>query len=149
LDGQSFLQAALGKQERTDRRHAYAAFNYYGNSVKEQFFPQRAIIDGDFCYIWNAYVTQPGGDRPFLENGWRGIVSDYLDENHPRLVAKVNSIVHKAPEELFDLRTDPGCWDNLVDDPDHAEVLARYRSKLHGEMRRSRDPELANWKVRK
>jgi arylsulfatase A-like enzyme len=145
LDGRSFLPAALGTREESGRRHAYAAFNYYADSVKDQYFPQRAIIDGDYCYIWNAYVSQPGGDRPFLENGWREIVAEYLDDDHPRLVAKVDAIVHKVPEELFDLGRDPGCWDNLADDPAHAAVLARYRGILEQRMRESADPELANW----
>ncbi len=145
LEGRSFLPLALGKRERGERTHAYAAHNYYGDSTPEWYFPQRAIIDGDFCYIWNAYVKQPNGDRPFLPDGWKDVLDGYLTDEHPEVVAKVDSIVNKVPEELFDLRTDPGCWKNLVNDPKHAEVLNRYRAILENEMTSSNDPQLKFW----
>ena len=145
LEGQSFLPVTLGQRDRTERSYAYAAHNYYGDSTEEWYFPQRAIIDGDFCYIWNAYVKQPNGDRPFLPNGWKGVVAQYLNDDHPEVVAKIDSIVNKAPEEFFDLRTDPGCWNNLIDDPNYAERISRYRAILEKEMTSSNDPQLKFW----
>jgi len=149
LEGRSFLQTALGKQERTERTYAYAAHNYYNNMGKDHprttFFPQRAIIDGDYLYIWNSYVLRPGGDRPFLAKGWIDVVEQYLTDDYPDLVAKVQRMTNKAAEEFFDLRKDPGCWVNRIDDPEYADIIDTYRKKLEKEMVETQDPEAVLW----
>jgi N-sulfoglucosamine sulfohydrolase len=145
IEGKSFLPVATGEAEKGVREYAYAANNYYADSTDEWHFPQRAIIDGDFCYIWNAYVIQPGGDRPYLKGYFADVVAGYLNQEHPELVKKVHDITYKVPEELFDIRKDPGCWKNLAKDPQYAEVLKRYRTKLHHEMVTTQDPQLNFW----
>jgi len=145
LDGESFLAVAKGRKDRTDRQQAYTAHNYYGDSIEKWYFPQRGVIDGDFSYIWNAYVDQPNGDRPFLAEGWIWVVKNAMTDDNPEFVAKIESVGNKASEEFFDLRKDPGSWNNLIGDPEYQEVIDRYRSKLEEEMRTTNDPQLQFW----
>jgi N-sulfoglucosamine sulfohydrolase len=52
-------------------------------------------------------------------------------------------MVYRAPEELYDLKKDPGCWNNLAQNPDYKEKLNEYRKKLYKEMTETADPELS------
>jgi hypothetical protein len=56
-------------------------------------------------------------------------------------LAKIEAIIDKPVEELFDLANDPGCWDNLAQDPAHVATLNEYRMKLLSEMESTSDPE--------
>jgi hypothetical protein len=60
-----------------------------------------------------------------------------------KLKNKIDYMVYRDPEELYDLKKDPGCWDNLAQDPDYAEILKAYRKKLLKEMEETADPELS------
>lgn len=141
IEGRSFNDVLSGKSEKTKREYAYAASNYFGNSTPEQFEPQRAIIDREFCYIWNSYVIRSGGKQKF-QRSWIDVVEPCLNEEHPELSAKIISIIEKDVEELFDLKEDPGCWNNLAEQPEYAEIMEKYRKRLLDEMENSRDPEL-------
>jgi iduronate 2-sulfatase len=44
--------------------------------------------------------------------------------------------------ELFDMRSDPQQYTNLVDDPDYRQVVARLRAKLAAKLNRIRDSDL-------
>jgi hypothetical protein len=55
---------------------------------------------------------------------------------------KINSIIYKDIEELFDLTNDPGCWNNLADSTEYSDVLSKYRNRLLNEMKLTADPEL-------
>jgi hypothetical protein len=70
------------------------------------------------------------------------VVEPCLNGKHPELSAKINSIITKEVEELFDLRQDPGCWNNLTGKSEYAGILQKYRKRLLVEMENSRDPEI-------
>jgi hypothetical protein len=59
-----------------------------------------------------------------------------------KLKNKIDFMVFRTPEELYDLKEDPGCWNNLAQQPEYAGKLEEYRKKLYGEMKETADPEL-------
>ncbi|MEN8203358.1 MAG: sulfatase [Bacteroidota bacterium] len=141
LDGISFYHQITGEPTQSPREYAYTATNYYNQSTPEEFLPQRAIIDKEYCYIFNSYVKRSKGTQSYRD-GWMDVVQPALDGNHPQFSQKVHSILHKPVEELYDLNADPGCWNNLAGLPEYAGVLNRYRERLESEMLSSHDPEL-------
>jgi N-sulfoglucosamine sulfohydrolase len=141
IEGRSFIDLLTGGENPSPREYAYAASNYFHLPTPEQFLPHRAIIDTAYCYIWNSYVTRSGDEKTF-QRSWMDVVQPCLDGRYPELSRKVNSILHKVEEELFDLTADPGCWNNLANSPEHREILKTYRNRLRHEMEASNDPEL-------
>jgi len=140
IEGQSFVEVLNGGAPTAQRQYAYAASNYSGSSRPEHFLPQRAIIDKEYLYVWNSYVIRSKGRQRF-QTSWIDVVQSSLNADHPRLLAKIEAIINKPAEELFDLTNDPGCWDNLAQDPAHVGTLNEYRMKLSSEMESTSDPE--------
>ena len=145
IEGKSFYDVITGKSARTNREYAYAASNYFNQSAPEHFYPHRAIIDRESCYIWNSYVLRSEGKKSFFGH-WMDIIQSSLDDD-PEFARKVDQIIHKPVEEFYDLANDPGCWNNLAQDPDYTEKIKEYRKRLHHEMKSTDDPELPFFKL--
>jgi N-sulfoglucosamine sulfohydrolase len=141
IEGKSIINVILGKSTQTEREYAYASSNYRSSSTPEEFFPHRAIIDESFCYIFNSYVVRSEGKKA-KHSGWMDVVNSSLSKSE-KLKNKIDYMVYRAPEEFYDLKKDPGCWDNLAQHPDYAEIIQEYRKRLHFEMKTTDDPELS------
>ena len=51
-----------------------------------------------------------------------------------------------GPDELYDLRSDPGERENLVDRPEHASVVQEFRTRLDDFFSRHADPKFDIWR---
>ena len=140
IEGNSFIDVLKGTEKLKHREYAYAAMNYFLQSTEDEFFPQRAIIDKDYNYIFNSYVLRSGGNKKY-PNYWLDIVETYLDGSQPEFAEKINNILYKPVEELYDINADPGCWKNLAKSTDHKIILDKYRERLFKEMETTKDPE--------
>ena len=58
------------------------------------------------------------------------------------MAERVDTILHRRRDELFDLRKDPYSFDNLAEHPEHAKQLKRMKQLVAVEMKRSEDPLL-------
>ena len=59
-----------------------------------------------------------------------------------KLAERVRHIAYREAEELYDLKSDPWCLQNLVADPGHAAIKAKMRRIMETEMRQTDDPLL-------
>lgn len=142
IEGMSFYDVLTGKSAKSTRKYAYAESNYLLRSTEDEFFPRRAIIDKEFDYIWNSYVVRSGGKKKF-HRWYTDVVQSALNGDYPRFSEKVDRITKNQPvEELYDLNKDPGCWNNLAQNPEYSKVLSKYRTRLLKEMESTADPEL-------
>ncbi|MFT4568343.1 MAG: N-sulfoglucosamine sulfohydrolase [Saprospiraceae bacterium] len=60
-----------------------------------------------------------------------------------KLKNKIDFMSYRTPEELYDLKEDPGCWNNLAQQAEYAVKVKEYRKKLYEEMKETADPELS------
>ena len=60
----------------------------------------------------------------------------------PEIAARVEHLIHRTKEELYDYSVDPDALDNLIDEPGYGDRIARYRELLLAHMRSTADPEL-------
>lgn len=139
LEGRSIYDVITGKKQKTDRTYALTTFDYWFNYKEEHFYPQRSIINKEFCYIWNSYVQRSEGKKvmPIL---WSELVESGIDEDQ-RLAERMAFLKNRPVEELYDLSEDPGCWNNLIDDKRYRKQVSEFRARLKREMVQSNDPE--------
>ena len=140
IEGKSVYKVFTNEKAKTDREYAYAAFNYQNKSTEDRFFPQRAIINESYLYIWNAHVERSGGSKQKDTRWWHDVVNSSLDKSE-KLKKKIESLRNRPNEEFFDLIKDPGCWNNLINDKAYGEQISNFRRELKNEMLSTNDPE--------
>ena len=69
-------------------------------------------------------------------------------ETDAAIKARVDLFRYRVPEELYDLKNDPDCLHNLIDDSAHAATLKALQAKLVAHMERTADPMLAAFQNR-
>jgi N-sulfoglucosamine sulfohydrolase len=140
IEGKSVYKVITNEQNKTDRAYAYAAFNYENKSTEERYFPQRAIINGSYLYIWNSHVERSGGSKQKDIRWWHDVVNSSLEKSE-KLKKKIESLRNRPNEEFFDLSKDPGCWNNLINNNVYIEQISKFRKELKNEMLGTNDPE--------
>ena len=66
----------------------------------------------------------------------------------PQIAARVQQLLFRAPEELYDFETDRNSLVNLATDPAHASDLAPLRERLGRWMKHYEDPLRARFAAR-
>ncbi|MDR0333282.1 MAG: sulfatase [Dysgonamonadaceae bacterium] len=135
-------------------RHSYARYNNKG-------YPMRAAITEDFMLIHNFHPGRfPAGDpQEKFEDGTLGEMhhayadidaSPSKDElinnrNNPLIHPYFLAAMGKRPEfELFCMKTDRDCMNNLADNSDYAEALAEMKEILHNKLRETNDSRMGD-----
>lgn len=109
--------------------------------MRAQATPMRGIQTGEYLYIFNAWVN---GKRIYANNN-EGLAMQSMQKaavSNPEIAERVNFFRYRVPEEFYDLKNDPNCLNNLIDDPDYAEQMNTMREKLAEKMKKTDDPLL-------
>ncbi len=126
-------------------RHSHARPDNLG-------YPARAIRTSDFLYIMNLKPERwPAGDPVPAESPlWPG----YHDiDNGPTKSFIPNNASEwpdyfsfgyekRPPEQMYDIKKDPGCTKNLADNKVYKSAKLNLKSKLKSELRKQRDPRI-------
>jgi arylsulfatase A-like enzyme len=121
-------------------------------------YPCRGLRDDRYLLVRNfAPDRWPAGTpdykNAFIEDAWyadcdNGPTKDYIIDNRDRDAAHRRFYAlafGKRPEfELFDLGKDPGQLNNVADDPEYADVLARMSKQLNEELAATGDPRVTS-----
>ena len=168
MTGISFAPILLTEQEATRafvitgrERHTHARPDNHG-------YPARAIRTQDYLYIWNMKPDRwPAGDPvdPSAEQArmdtmqtekYKSLLPGYhyidgspsktlMMENRdkPHVRASFAADFLKRPEEqLFDIRKDPACMNNLAAEAEMQQVKAELRGRLESELLKQEDPRV-------
>lgn len=140
-----------------DRDAVYASRERHSSSRYNNWtYPQRALRTAEFLYIRNFRPDRwPAGDPVVLDvdgkpkgphSGYHDIDAcptlDFLIANadDPTFGRYLDLAVAKRPaEELFDIRTDPGCLNNLATDSQFDEVRNKLSRQLEEYLRNTGD----------
>jgi len=124
-------------------------------------YPQRAMRRGDFLIIWSARPEIDPAGQP--QNIVDGVLSEphsaYFDIDDSvikrELLAKRDDFyvgpffhlaVDKRPEwQVFNVADDPDCLIDLVDDPEHARIVAEYKKQLTQTLTATGDPRVLGY----
>lgn len=135
-------------------RERHSSSRYYNLS-----YPVRAIRTQEYLLIWNCRPERwPAGAPTQLVDGreidaytdvdWtpdHNLSMLYLIENRgdSEVTAYLNGAVGKRPEfELYDIKEDPGCMKNLIDEPGLVQEKDELISALMDHLKETDDPRL-------
>jgi uncharacterized sulfatase len=146
MTGRSLLGLIEGRESRRDsfaisgrERHSHSRFDNLG-------YPARALRTRDYLYIRNfAPDRWPAGDPEQFADIDAAPSKDYVLKNRERPDVRpffALACGKHGAEQLYDVRADPGCRNDLTASAAHATVRGRLRAQLDGELKRLRDPRV-------
>ncbi len=136
--GKSFLNSPSQDYVLTGReRHTHARFDNLG-------YPGRAIRTQDYLYIWNVKPDRwPAGDPDGFEDIDGCPAKDIVLSGDSAVQRYRDWAVGKRPEhELFAIKDDPYCLNNLADITEYEPVLDDLRDRLQSALREQGDPRM-------
>jgi uncharacterized sulfatase len=140
------LQSTASGVVDSERTHVVLGQERHTPYVRENDvgYPSRGIRTHDYLYIRNFKPDRwPEGDT-FFGAGPSSARTLYLQHSDdPELQPYIRLGWAKRPvEELYDIRSDPDCINNLIADPEYAAVVAKLRDQLNGILTRQGDPRI-------
>jgi arylsulfatase A-like enzyme len=136
MDGESFLPLLTGGSQ-PGRDRVYTVFH---RTAAENEYPMRSIQGKQYGYIYNAWSNGLTVFQNESQNGltWSAMVA--AAPTDPGIAARVQHFQYRVVEELYDYEVDPCALNNLVGDPQHAQVLQQYRNEMLAKMESISDP---------
>jgi N-sulfoglucosamine sulfohydrolase len=159
MTGKSFLNVLTSNEEGivdttrnrilTGReRHTHARPNNYA-------YPIRAIRTHEYLYIWNVKPDRwPAGDPSGSgdSEGYHDIdacpTKSYLLENKDNEKIKKYfemAVAMRPSEELFDIKKDPACINNLAENPEFQTIVKKLRTELDHKLTEQGDPRVLGY----
>ncbi len=154
FDGKSFAPLLRGE---TDKHHemVFATHTTRGIYNGSEAYAIRAATDGNFLYIRNLHADSRFENMVTAKDGvyrsWKSVDTDFARN-------RVSAYQVRPAEELFDLKNDPWCLNNLAASKGRENSLARFSSRLDDWMdqqgdegdaterdAQSRQPQLKPW----
>jgi uncharacterized sulfatase len=130
-------QAFAGPYEQPPRTYLYGS----RGRMDERMDLVRSVTDGRYVYLRNfmPHLSQGQHVSYQFETPTTRIWREWFDSGRTNAAQSIFWQVPKAPEELYDLESDPDEVHNLASSPAHQQVLARLREALRQHMRQIRD----------
>ena len=125
LDGRSFVELMRGESQ-DGRDHVFTQIDMKagGDAV-----PMRCVQNARYGYIYNPFSD----DRHWYRNNNEGQSMKAMQaaaRSDPEIAARIDLFRYRVPEELYDLESDPDCLRNLINDPDHVEILEQVAGQI-------------------
>lgn len=139
VDGRSF-QPLLNGRKQTGRDEVFTVFN---QTSARNDYPMRCLRTKKLSYIFNAWSD---GNTVYQAEGMSGLTFKAMQaaaQTDAKLAERVKFLRHRAPEELYDLESDPNEMHNLIADPKYKNQIAKMRADLLKVMTQTKDPQLA------
>ena len=138
FDGRSFHSLLSGgKQPNRD----WIVKEYNENSGAGRH-PMRSVESKRFCYIFNPWSD---GKRVF-KTATTGTATyrrlRQLAGTNTALAARLDMFDHRVVEEFYDVRNDPDCLHNLIDNPKFQKELRQHQDRMLHWMKSTNDHAL-------
>ncbi len=144
MDGRSFL-GLLNGQEQPGRDRVVTCYN---DTSAKRHLPMRCLQDARFGYIYNAWSD---GKFEYRAESMHGLTFNAMQaaaKTDPATAERVDVLLHRTPEELYDLVADPNCLKNLAADPALEAEMKQKRTAMAAWMEQTGDPLLEEYRKR-
>lgn len=163
MAGKSLMNILFSRKEGQvdpSRKAAYAARERHSSSRWNNLtYPQRCLRTSQYLYIRNFKPERwpSGAPQKYEKDGTLGPMHDGYEDvdgsptldllltrrNKPEIEKYFHLLVDKRPEEeLFDIKKDPACLNNLANDPAFNNILKQHRYQLGGYLMQTGDPRV-------
>ena len=144
-DGRSMFSILMGgKQDGRDA--VFTSYNYI--TPGQQVFPMRSVHTKEWSYVFNPWSDgikkrlQSNGQPTENQSGLTFAAMQKAALTDPEMKKRVDYILLRRRDELFDLKKDPYSFHNLAEDPEYRQQLREMKERVINEMKRSEDPLL-------
>ena len=137
LDGFSFLPLLHG-QPQGGRDNVFTQIDKKAGGAA---VPMRCVQDDRLGYVFNAWSD----GKYWYRNNNEGMTMKAMNEaagTDPFIAQRVEMFRYRVQEELYDLRSDPDCLENLIEQPEYRDQADRMQQELLQWMKRTADPLL-------
>jgi N-sulfoglucosamine sulfohydrolase len=144
-DGRSMLSILKGGQQK-GRDKVFTSYNYIVPGAQD--FPMRAVHTKEWSYVFNPWSDgkrkrlQGNGKPTDNQSGLSLAAMQKAALLDPKIAERMNNILLRRRDELFDLKKDPWSFKNLSTNPEYVSQLKKMKALMLEEMRRSADPLL-------
>ncbi len=138
LDGQSFVSLLKGEPQ-AGREFVFTQIDSKAGGAS---VPMRCVQNENFGYIYNPFSDGKYWYRNNNE-GKTMAAMNLAAQSNPAIQARIDLFRYRVPEELYDLKQDPDCLHNLIEDSAYVEVLKSLQHELTVQMQKTADPMLA------
>lgn len=138
VDGRSYLPLLKGRKEVGHDN----VFTFLFETSAKREFPMRCVRTKTYSYIYNAWSDGKTQfqNEPMGGMAWKAMVAAAATDKE--IARRTDFFLHRVPEELYDLESDPGEKKNLAADPKHKDQLSKMRSEMLKMMESTKDPIL-------
>lgn len=153
MSGRSFMNVLQSKKSGVidkSRKHIMAGRERHSHSrFDNQGYPSRVIRTDQYLYIRNLKPELwPAGDPPYYHDIDACPTNDFMIENKDKYQELANGAYGKRPlEELYDIRKDPGCMNNLVNDAQYAATRENLWNELKSRLISEGDPRMSGSEI--
>ncbi|MEM7147023.1 MAG: sulfatase [Verrucomicrobiota bacterium] len=155
MTGQSFLPQLLAENSgRIDPKRDHTLLGKERHDIGRTdgdlvsvAYPSRALRNDDFLYVRNFKPHRwPVGDPQYnFPNCDASPIKTYLtglSPENPEYRFYELAFGKRPEEELYDMKNDPDCVNNLADDPAHAKTKKKLWKQLEKELTAQGDPRI-------
>ncbi len=143
LDGRSALPVLLG-QKGSGRKQV---FTYYFETSAGREYPMRAILDAEYGYIYNAWSNGETVYKNESQSGRAWEAMKTAAKTDPLIAERIKLFTYRAPEEFYNYAKDNDALKNLINAPEYAVQIRKYRELLLAHMQDTDDPLLGEFKA--
>jgi N-sulfoglucosamine sulfohydrolase len=142
LQGHSLVQLCTTGKVESWRNYAFTCYNHMNYP---EYVPTRSVQNQDFVYIWNSWMEQ-GMTFPVSMLSNHPPILEMLKSSDPKIKARGEYYTKRPVEEFFDLRQDPGCWNNQINQKKYAIQINAMRKEIYRIMEHTKDWEAELYK---
>lgn len=119
-----------------------AVFKVYNENSGAQRHPIRGVETPEYLYLFNPWSDRVNKFKTATQGTvtYKRLIA--LAEEDEAIAARLDLFDYRVLEELYDVRNDPDCLVNLIDDPAHEAALSDLRARAETFMRESGDHAL-------
>tara|TARA_Y100000588_G_scaffold381105_1_gene466132 strand:- start:740 stop:2242 length:1503 start_codon:yes stop_codon:yes gene_type:complete len=138
FDGRSFLPLLHGK---TQNNRSYI-IKEYNENVAGGRHPMRGVQTKEYLYLFNPWSDGTNKFKTATKGTLTYVRMNEIAQTDPVMEERLRFFNHRVIEELYDIRTDPDCLNNLANHPDYRDQMDFSRATLKKWMVKSKDHAL-------